>query len=461
MNSGEVKQGNSSEEPVNGTPFVYDRGLNFQIKDLDDRVRKMRSVGRLTPDVLRHIRGHFRIKNIYHSNAIEGNLLDIGETRQVVEAGLTIAGKPLRDQAEAKNLGQALDFLEHLASNTSEQISLHDIRQIHTLILQGIDDENAGAHRSVDVRIAGSGYEPPAPMDIGPQMQDLLYWLASASLDLSDDVIQTAAACHAWFAQIHPFVDGNGRTARILMNLILMRAGYPIAVITREDRTRYYDALEESQSSDLTPFIALLLESVEETLEEYETAAQEQRAQIEWAESLVSRFSQREQTLARNEYEVWRSAMDLLFNHYQQLVDQLDETAVLARVFINNFGMLPFEKYIALKQRQSAKRTWFFRVDFRSGERTARYLHFFGYANYPMSQHAQVSLHLSREETPFFFERLDNITASNVPSLREVGYSPSDELFVARYGLNECDKLKIERIARNFFEDAISRHFQQ
>ena len=156
MNSGEVKQGNFSEEPVNGTPFVYDRGLNFQIKDLDDRVRKMRSVGRLTPDVLRHIRGHFRIKNIYHSNAIEGNLLDIGETRQVVEAGLTIAGKPLRDQAEAKNLGQALDFLEHLASNTSEQISLHDIRQIHTLILQGIDDENAGAHRSVDVRIAGN-----------------------------------------------------------------------------------------------------------------------------------------------------------------------------------------------------------------------------------------------------------------------------------------------------------------
>ena len=113
MNSGEVKQGNFSEEPVNGTSFVYDRGLNFQIKDLDDRVRKMRSVGQLTPDVLRHIRGHFRIKNIYHSNAIEGNLLDIGETRQVVEAGLTIAGKPLRDQAEAKNRGRKSNGLSH------------------------------------------------------------------------------------------------------------------------------------------------------------------------------------------------------------------------------------------------------------------------------------------------------------------------------------------------------------
>ena len=460
MTTSAIQPSNFAEEPVKGTPFVYDRRLNRQIEGLYSRIREMRNVGRLTPEVLRHIRRYFRIKNIYHSNAIEGNLLDVGETRQVVESGLTIAGKPLKDQAEAKNLGHALDFLEQLASG-SEPISFHDIRQIHMLILQGIDDANAGAYRKVDVKISGSDYEPPAPMDVGPQMQDFIGWLGPASLDLSDDVIQTSAACHAWFAQIHPFVDGNGRAARILMNLVLMRSGYPIAVITREDRSRYYDALEESQSSDLTPFIVLLLESIEETLEEYETAADEQRAQIEWAESLASRFSQREQTRARNEYEVWRSAMDLLFNHYQQLVDQLDESAVLARVFINNFGMLPFEKYLALKQRQSAKRTWFFRVDFRSGERTARYLHFFGYANYPMSQDAQVSLLLSREETPFFFERLDYITAPNVPSLREIGYSPTDELFVARYGLYQCNKLKIEQIARNFFEEVISHHFQQ
>ena len=107
-------------------------------------------------------------------------------------------------------------------------------------------------------------------------MREFMDWLEPASMNLADDVVQVAASCHAWFAQIHPFVDGNGRTARILMNLVFMRAGYPIAVITRDDRTRYIDALERSQVSDLTPFIALLLECVSET-EEYETAAEEQR----------------------------------------------------------------------------------------------------------------------------------------------------------------------------------------
>ena len=448
--------------PVEGTPFEYDAGLLEQIEELNGRVREMRKVGKLAPEVLGHIRRHFRIKNIYHSNAIEGNLLDIGETRQVVEVGLTIAGKPLKDQAEAKNLSQALDFLEQLASSTEEQISLQDIRQVHKLILQGIDDENAGAYRNVEVAISGSDFSPPSPIDVEPQMREFIEWLSPASLDLAENTIQTAAACHAWFAQIHPFADGNGRTARILMNLVLMRAGFPIAVITREDRARYYDALEESQISNLTPFISLLLESVDETLEEYEAAAQEQREQTEWAESIASKFSQPEKGRIRNEYELWRSAMELLVNHYQQLVHQINERTPLGRVYFKVFGVLEFEKYLALSQRQSAKKTWFFRLDFRSGDKAARYLHFFGYANYPMSEHASVSLHLSREEpaSSFYFERLDNIAAPNVPKLREIGYAPKDELFVARYGPNKCEKLKIERIATNFIEEVVKGHFQ-
>ncbi len=446
---------------VEGAPFAYDAGLIDQIEELDCRVRAMREVGKLAPEVLGRIRQYFRIKSIYHSNAIEGNLLDIGETRQVVEAGLTIAGKPLKDQAEAKNLNQALDFLEQLASSTEEQISISDIRQIHKLILQGIDDDNAGAYRSVDVAISGSDFSPPEPIDVEPQMRDFIEWLGPASLKFGEDIIETAAACHAWFAQVHPFADGNGRTARILMNLVLMRAGYPIAVITRDDRARYYDALEESQASDLTPFIALILECVSETLEEYEQAAEEQREQTEWAESLASQFTQSEQIRARNEYELWKSAMELLVNHYQQLVHRLDESAQLGRVYITVFGVLGYEKYLALSQRQSAKKTWFFRVDFRSGEKSARYLHFFGYSSPPMSDHARVSLYLSREESPFYFEKLDNLSTPNVPPLREIGYATRDELFVARYGYAQCEKSKIEKIATGFFEDVIRFHFKQ
>ena len=447
------------EQEIQGTPFVYDRRLMPRIQEIETRVKEMREVGTLGRNALRLIRKHFRIKNIYHSNAIEGNVLDVGETRQVVELGLTIAGKPLKDQAEAKNLGDALDFLEEIATNVEDPISIHDVRQIHKLILQGIDDLNAGGFRTVDVKISGSDFEPSSFLDVDSHMEEFIGWLGPVSIDSGRNVIETAAACHARLAQIHPFIDGNGRTSRILMNLVLMRAGYPIAIITREDRTRYIDALERSQISDLTPFIGLMLECVSETLEEYEVAAEEQREQMEWAESIASRMNQTEVPRAKNEYELWRSAMDLLVNHYQQIADRINDASPMVNLYVKTFGMLEFEKYLALRHRQSAKRTWFFRLDFVGAGKTARYLHFFGYANYPMSAHAKVSLHLSREESPYYFERLDNITKPNVPGLREIAYSPDSEKYVARLG-DRCSEQKIEHIARAFFDDVASKHFQ-
>ena len=447
------------EVAIEGTPFLYNGQIQPRIDEINHRVKQMRARGALSGDSLRHIRKYFRIKNIYHSNAIEGNLLDAGETRQVVELGLTITGKSLKDQAEAKNLGHALDFLETIAGNKENPITQNDIRQIHRLILEGIDNENAGAYRTIEVVISGSDYNPPSHFKVHSEMNDLMDWLEPLSTRLDDYAIQVAAAAHAHFAQIHPFIDGNGRTARILMNLVLMRAGFPIAIVTREDRSRYIDALEHSQISDLTPFIALLIECISETLEEYETAVQEQLERQEWTQLLVDRMSTGDLTRVKNEYELWKSAMDLLLNHYQSIVDDLDGKAPLMRIYIKTFGTLAFDKYLALRQRQSAKRTWFFRVDFVQERKSVRYLHFFGFANRPVSEYAQVSLHLAREETPYYFEFLDNIQRSNVPALREIAYSPQKEIFVARLG-SRCEERKIEEIVRSFFEDVVSKHFR-
>lgn len=444
---------------VEGSPFAYDSSLNEDIQGLEGRIEEMRSIGKLSPDALRHIRNHFRMKNIYHSNAIEGNLLDIGETRQVVEMGLTIAGKPLRDQAEAKNLGTALDFLEDLARDTENPITCAQIKQIHLLILRGIDDQNAGVYRMTDVKISGSDYEPPNHFKLQDEMDRFDAWLRTVSG--GPGVIQTAAAVHAWFAQNHPFIDGNGRAARILMNLVLMRAGYPIAIVAREDRHRYYDALEESQVGDLTPFIGLVIESVSETLEEYEDAADEQRSHNEWAQSIASRFNERQLVKVKNEYELWRSAMELMLNHYRTVVEDLNDATPYVRIYIKEFGMLEFEKYAALRQRQAVKRTWFFRVDFREDERTARYMHTFRWADRALSEHSQVSLRLGREEfKQYQFEWLDDITRPNVPSLREIAYSPSKETFVSMNALRHCQEAKIEDIARRFFDEVMRCHFQ-
>lgn len=450
---------------INGTPYIYDDVQDETIQNLAERVRVMREGGRLTPEVLQTIRRYFRIKNIYHSNAIEGNILDVGETRQVVEFGLTLTGKPLKDQAEAKNLAEAVDFLEELATNPNIPIREHEIRQIHTLVLKGIDNENAGKYRLVPVEISGSQFKPPAPESIPAQMQEFAEWLANASMPgenhASAQGLINAAIAHTWFVYIHPFIDGNGRVGRLLMNLILMRFGYPIAIVTREDRLRYYDALEISQSSDLSPFLSLISECLHESLEEYEEAAKEQRERVEWARALADRFSAPEKIRAKNEYEVWKSAMDLLKSYVRQTAAMLNESAEMGRVFFKDFGNLEFEKYLSLRIGESIKQTWFLRIDFKRGDKAARYLFFFGYSSAVLRAHCDVTLHVAREEPQgsFKYVRLESLSAPNVPSLIEIGYRPKEERFIARYR-NDATRIgKIDEIGRQFFEEVIKMHF--
>jgi Fic family protein len=450
---------------IEGTPYEYEDAQNVGIDDIAKRVQELREGGRLTPDVLHTIRKYFRIKNIYHSNAIEGNTLNVGETRQVVELGLTITGKSLKDQAEAKNLAAAIDFLEDLAARTDLPIREHEIRQIHALVLKGVDDQNAGKYREVQVEISGSAYTPPSPTAIVPQMAEFSQWLANASVPNADFAsakgLINAAVAHTWFVYVHPFIDGNGRVARLLMNLMLMRFGYPIAVITREDRLRYYDALEVSQVSDLSPFLALVAESVFESLEEYELAAKEQREREEWARSLASRMSDPEKVRAENEYEVWKSAMELLKGYFRQTASLMNDSIPIGSVQFTDFGTLEFEKYLSLMQGESVKKTWFLRVDFKSGGKSARYLLFFGYASFSMRPNCDVTLYVSREEPSqsFHYERLDRISASNVPALAEIGYHTKAEEFDARYRNGDIRPGKIEEIGRRFFEEIIKMHF--
>ena len=456
-----------SHVDISDTPYGYEDSRKRDFSELADRVRAMRSQGRLAPDVLYRIRKHFRIKNIYHSNAIEGNVLDVGETRQVVEHGLTITGIPLKDQAEARNLSHALDYLEDLASNREKPITETDIRQLHGLVLSGLSDQ-AGAYRSVPVAISGSDYEPPGPETVPASMADFGRWL-SAVTALGDHSFATvsgllaAAVAHTWFVTIHPFIDGNGRVARLLMNLVLMRYGFPIAIVSKEDRLRYYDALEESQASDLTPFMDLMTECIEESLEEYEVAAKEQKEQTEWTKSLAEKFTQSERLRAENEYEVWKNAMELLKSYLRQTVDLVDDSAFsFGNVYFKDFGNLEFEKYSAFRGGESAKRTWFLRIDFRSAETAARYLFFFGHASYGgMHKRCPVTLHIAREEPPnsFNYERLDQIKAANVPGVTEIGYEIAKERFVVRLRNGRTRITRVEDFGKRLFEDIVARHF--
>lgn len=215
------------------------------------------------------IREAMRLELTYHSNALEGNTLTLRET-QVVLGGLTIGGgKTLREHLEVLNHAAALDLLEDLVARR-EPLTAFVARQLHALILRGIDDANAGRERTVPVAISGSRHIPAHPSDVGPQLSDLFRWYEGEAQGLHP-VLQ-AAAFHFRFVHIHPFVDGNGRTARLLMNLILMTAGYPPTVIKADPARRiaYLDALETaSVAGSLKPFELVVAQSVTESLDRY------------------------------------------------------------------------------------------------------------------------------------------------------------------------------------------------
>jgi Fic family protein len=190
----------------------------------------------------------YRVELTYTSNALEGNTLTRQETALVVEKNIAIGGKSLREHFEAINHAEAVDFIQTLINKKSVEITADTILDIHRIILKNIDNTNAGIYRSVHVRLSGSQTVLPNPVKVPKLMEDFFQWIAHAAA--SEHPAKLAADAHFKLVTIHPFADGNGRTARLLMNLILMQNYYPPAIIPVEKRLAYINALEKAQTTD-------------------------------------------------------------------------------------------------------------------------------------------------------------------------------------------------------------------
>ena len=206
----------------------------------------------------------YDVELTWSSNAIEGNTLSRSETAIVLEKGITIGGKPLKDHLEAIGHRDALGCVRALAAET-RPIRETDIRTIHRLVLQRVGREDAGRYSAHQRAIAGSPFVLPSPTEIPPLMGDFAQWLATAPPGAD-----TAFAAQARLVAIHSFSDGNGRTARLLLNLLLLRAGYPPLVIAPKHWARYIDALQAMQlHGDPAPHEALMAERLEASLDHH------------------------------------------------------------------------------------------------------------------------------------------------------------------------------------------------
>lgn len=224
--------------------------LNKLLQECDTLKARLSGLRPLPAEALKKIEEAFAIEYTYESNRIEGNTLTLQETELVVNEGGTIAGKSMREHLEAINHAEAIDYIKDFAKNGIE-ISERTIKEIHALVLHGINRENAGRYRSVPVMISGSTHVPPQPYLLEKQMEDFIIKFREMEAEKVHPVL-IAAFLHDELVRIHPFIDGNGRTSRLLMNLYLLRNGFTLVALkgNNEEKISYYKALEASHTEN-------------------------------------------------------------------------------------------------------------------------------------------------------------------------------------------------------------------
>ena len=245
--------------------FIIDVPSDF-FKELDEKKQKLDSKRPLPKETLKSLEENFKLEWTYNSNAIEGNTLTLKETKVVLE-GITIGGKTMREHLEAINHKEAIEFLEELVQYNNE-LSEMDIKNIHAIVLKGIDNENVGRYRTENVIISGASHIPPDAIIVPESMEKLIYRYDEWKEKYHPIIV--AALLHAEFVKIHPFIDGNGRTARLLMNFEVMKNGYPPIIIKNEERHKYYDALDVGAlTGDYTDFVKMVTKQAEEMIDLY------------------------------------------------------------------------------------------------------------------------------------------------------------------------------------------------
>ncbi|MDD3210840.1 Fic family protein [Bacteroides graminisolvens] len=248
--------------------------MNENIKKLQIKVdvlkEQLSTLRPLPGEALKKIQDALDIEYTYESNRIEGNTLTLQETALIVNEGVTISGKSMREHLEAINHTEAVNYIKDIAKRDIE-INERTIKEIHSLILHGIDRENAGRYRTVPVMISGSTYMPPQPYLIEKQMEDFMIRFKQMEEEKVHPVL-VAAYLHDELVRIHPFIDGNGRTSRLLMNLYLLRNGYVIITLkgSNDAKVGYYKVLEKSHTEHLTEdFQQLVVEAEIAALQRY------------------------------------------------------------------------------------------------------------------------------------------------------------------------------------------------
>jgi Fic family protein len=273
---------------------------------------------------LSRLKENISLEWTYNSNAIEGNTLSLNETKVVLENGMTIGGKSLREHFEVINHSKAIDYLESIVKD-NEPLRAIDILKMHEIVLKNIEEEFAGRLRNGMVRIVGANFNPPSPSKVSDLIDELIEFTNVNRTMLSAPVL--ASIFHHKLVWIHPFFDGNGRTGRLAMNLLLMNAGYPPCVILKNDRKRYYAALNLANKGHYEKLALLVFQGLERSLNLYLEVIPGQYMEFEpiskivnepevpYGMEYVSLLARRGEINAQKEGRVWYTTKEAVLSY--------------------------------------------------------------------------------------------------------------------------------------------------
>ncbi len=264
--------------------LTYRQEFETLFDRLFDKQNMLNKARPLPKIAVQKIKDALSVEWTYNSNSIEGNSLTLQETYIVLNDGMTVKGKSLKEHFEINNHHKALDYLYQIVDK-KQQLNCGSILDIHRFMLNNIEDLYAGRLRNGGVRIQGANFVPPNAQKVSALLDDLIDYVNKNPQQLN--VIELATVFHHQFVWIHPFFDGNGRTVRLAMNLILLNAGFPPAIILRNDRKKYYTALNSANKGNYSKLMLLMCQALERSLNIYINALPDSTQEYEEISTIV------------------------------------------------------------------------------------------------------------------------------------------------------------------------------
>ncbi len=243
--------------------------IKSTLKDLlEEKLTELNELRPINPVLLQKLKERFQVEMTYNSNGIEGNTLTLNETYWVFQEGITVKGKSLKEHLEVKDHKKALEKLYQIVESPTEfRLSEQLVKDLHHAVIEMSEDYDDYEYRNTDVFIAGSDHTPTTPAKLAEEMKELIKWSRESRHHYH--LIEFVALLHHRFAQIHPFLDGNGRTSRLLMNLFLMKEGFPLVIILNNDRQKYYRVLRQADNGKPKALIQFIAQSALRSLNLY------------------------------------------------------------------------------------------------------------------------------------------------------------------------------------------------